>query len=515
MVRLTWNLPRINAAWRAEACGAAAALVLGLLVIAHLSATARAWVLFYDGDSLLFPLVTASLHTGQAQHWALTSPLFLLEAVAYLLVGAVGLPVQTTLILDGLLNWAAFYAVTRAIASNLSVRREARITVSAASVALFSVLALCESSASHDALEPASLLATTTYYSGTVIAVLGAIALAVRTLRTPRFIRASTALGAVAAIATTSNPLFIAWGVVPLLLVSALTLVAGSRLRSVFATAAAMIVGSGLGLLARIPFQPILVQDSTTKIRPDLAQASGTYYASLLNDRLHTSGGVIECIILLILLVCAGAALVLAIRQRRIVDTVLAGVALLGPVLVLAGSITLGTFAARYLEPVVFLPPLVLLTAPNLFPKLAHRSARARANRSARFGAAVLGLTLAVTSISSLAATASRPTPSIACAARWVTTHNEYGAGEYWTIRAIKAYSPDPRRLIQTDANAAPYVWLSNAADLDQQTITYSITSNASDPLGTGFPTPRQVTTCGTYTINVYATPVHLGTPHH
>lgn len=512
---ITARSPNSGSRWLGDVIGGSVAIALGLVVLAHLAASPRSWVLFYDGDSLLFPLVNASIRVGQAQHWDLTSPLFLLEAAVYIPIGALGLPVQTTLLLDGLVNWLALYAVVRMIAAQLRVRRAVQIATSVLAIASVSFLALCESSASHDALELASLLITTTYYSGTVVAVLGAVALTAVAVRSSRPFGAAVWLGGLVAFAVLSNPLFIAWAVVPLMAVAALTMACRARTRIVVAVVGVLVGGSAIGMLARVPFQSVLVQNSASKIRPDLAADSARYYGGLLADRLTTVPGVVALAFVIVLLVFAGLELVLAIRQRWLVGTVLAGIAFIGPILVAVGSIALGTFAARYLEPAVFMPPLALVVAPRLLPALARSLTRVRPTPVVAVGGAVFTATLAVASVFSLAGTARQPTASIACAVRWVSTHDQYGAGQYWTIRAVKAYSPDPRRLIQTDANGAPYAWLSNTADLRQHTVSFSINSSASGPLGAAFSDPQSTVRCGDFTIATYASAIPLGTPHH
>lgn len=504
-----------------EWAGVVAAALLGLVVLAHLVSTPRVEILFFDGDSLLFPLVHASLAAGQRQQWVLSSPLFLPEGGLYLAIAATGLPVKGALLLDGLANWVALYAAIRAVARSLRVRRSTAVGSTVLAVALFSVGALCESSASHDALEPASLTATTTYYSGTVIATLATTGLLARALQRPTA-RTLLPLGALIGFAVFSNPLFIAWAVVPLMLVTTLTLTCGTRPSTAFTTIAVALGAAGLGMLARLPLSGLSVQDNAAKIRPDLAVQSANYYAALLHDQLATPGGLIEATLLLLLTGTAAIATVLAIRQRWLVGTIIAATALVTPIAVTGGAIALGTFAARYLQPAAFSPVLAVLALPLLRPHLRRRSPNAPLfRRRLRLGLSAGGLTVlcAGYAVPTLVTAATTHDGSLDCVRSWLNGHPQLtGAGQYWTIRAPKTYAATrPDQLLQIDSAGIGYAWLTNAADFAQHRYSFTITDSTSAPFaGPLTMTPAQDTRCGAYTIHDYTPKTFdIGAAHH
>lgn len=504
-----------------ESAGVVTAVLLGMVVLAHLVSTPRVEILFFDGDSLLFPLVHASLAAGQAQQWVLSSPLFLPEGGVYLAIAATGLPTRAALLLDGLVNWVALYAAIRTVATLLRVRRSTAIGSTMLAVAVFSAAALCESSASHDALEPASLTATTTYYSSTVIAAVATTGLLARALRRPTA-RTLLPLGALIGFAVFSNPLFIAWAVVPLLLVTTLTLTCGTRPSTAFTTIAVTLSATGLGMLARLPLSSLLVQDNAAKIRPDLAAQSATYYAALLHERLASPGGLIEATLLLVLTGTAAIATVLAIRQRWPVGTIIAATACVTPIAVTGGAIALGTFAARYLQPVAFSPVLAVLAFPLLRPHLRRRSPNVplfRRRLILGLSAGVLTVLLAGYAAPTLVSAATTHDGSLDCVRSWLTRHpRQTGAGQYWTIRAPKTYAaPRPSQLLQVDSAGTGYAWLTNDDDFAQHRYSFTITDSASAPFTGPLATiPAQDTRCGAYTIHDYAPQTFdTGSTHH
>ena len=387
-----------------EAAGVLTALALALGTFAHIATSPRAWVLFYDGDSLLFPLISASIRVGQPQDWVLSSPLFILESLVYLPIGLVGLPVKVTLLLDACANWVALYLVFRAVIRVISAHRSVCVFGSLLILAVVSCLAALEGSPSHDALELASLLLTTTYYSGTVVTTVAAIALTGQVLTRAPIKKPLVALSVLTAIAVMSNPLFIAWAVVPLFAILILCLLTKVAFRQVSAVAIVLSIGSVLGIIARIPFKAILVQDNAAKIRPDLASQSLAYYSGLLLDRLKTGWGVVALVVILALLALAAIGLATALKRRQTGSTIISGIALLGPLSATVGAVMLGTFAARYLEPVVFLAPLSLVTLPLLLPRASQLTRKRIANNLPRLTGtlALLALVVCIAVLSSI-----------------------------------------------------------------------------------------------------------------
>ncbi len=202
-----------------EALGAAVALALAVIALGHVLVTERVALLWYDGDSVLLPLVERSIRLGQPFEWAMSPALFFFpELPVYLLCSLVTATPQQALALNGVLVLLAVYALVRAAANELmpAARRSARIAVSAVALGFVTAIVLTEYTATATSLELGSLLLTTTYYYGAVLAMLGTAVLVLRAVRTGRAsVVVLVVTGLVAACTTASNPLYVPWSAAP------------------------------------------------------------------------------------------------------------------------------------------------------------------------------------------------------------------------------------------------------------------------------------------------------------
>jgi hypothetical protein len=84
------------------------------------------------------------------------------------------------------------------------------------------------------------------------------------------------------------------------------------------------------------------------------------------------------------------------------------------------------------------------------------------------------------------------------------------GAGQYWTVRAPKAYLADPRQLLQVTSNLGEYTWLINRADYSQAAVSFLINDSQSGPFqlppSVRGATPPSIIRCGRYTITDFHT---------
>lgn len=256
-----------------ELAGLAVALVLALAALWHMVATARAWILFYDADSVLPALIHNSLTAGQPQDWSLSAVLFLPETTLYLAISSVVADTRTALALNGILNFLLLYGVLR-LGTRLCVPWATRARQVGGAVLAFTALAaltLLDSSGRWDGAELPSLLATTTYYSATVLAMLLTPPLvALTATRGSRWGgRPALALTGLAAVSTLTNPLYLGWTLIPLSVVLLLTW--GRRLvalRGAGVAIGAIATGGLLGLLLRVPLAGSIPRDSGTYAEP-------------------------------------------------------------------------------------------------------------------------------------------------------------------------------------------------------------------------------------------------------
>lgn len=480
-------------------------------MVRHLANSDRAWLLFYDGDSVLPELVHGSLMRGQPQDWAMSPVLFIPELALYLGLAAWGLPAKATLILNAIVNFAALYASLRAVAgaAHPSLSRWLRIIGPVIAMGCITTLVLLDTTPDCTSLEVPSLLATATYYSSTVISMILTVGLAVRLCsnRPPRIPwRWLTPLTFLVAISVLTNPLYIAWSVVPLAttvgLVVALDLISWGHARCLLLAVGA---STTLGLLLRASFANATMANGLSYAHLDRTDQSFQYYSTLLGLRVTTTLGAVSVTVVLTLIGLNLLLWVRMLKRRNRAGVIVAGLGWSTPVMVVAGAILLGTDAARYLAPVFFAPLLGLCVVPV---RLRLEASNHAVTRSITAALAIIGFGVcAIKTVPQLTAASKSGDPSIQCVVQWVTASGRTGAGEFWTVRGPKAYLHDPTQLLQTTNTLAPYPWLVNKFDDTSAYISFVITSSSDPPLHfPGFPPPKQgaTTTCGRYTITDY-----------
>ncbi|WP_240948909.1 hypothetical protein [Microbacterium salsuginis] len=578
--------------WAGESLGLAAAVAISIGVVAVVAASARSELMFRDGDSLVTTLVIRSLATGQPQDWAMSTVLFLPEAATLGLLTLLGLGVNGTLALAGVVNLVAFYGALR-VAAGSAARARAPIAGALLALAAFGLLAISDTSPSRDALELASLLTLTTYYSATTIGVVLAVGIARRALdrrqrgfgsggssrenspadaaaidprteellssggssrgnspadaaaidpRTEELLSSGgssrgnspadaaatdpragvsdgpgawlwgsvAGLGVVAAASVLTNPLFAAWGTVPLGLVLAVAWALRRRGPTLW-LAGALIAGTAVGFVGRMPLAPLIANTGAGYADPSRWADSLGYYGALLTERWSVPWGAASVIVLLALWSWCLAATVVLARRGDVGATVVAACGWVIPLLVVAGAIVLGTNAARYLQPAAFAPLLGLLVLPGLSAVRAGAAAspltsprRALMAGIAGAGAVVLIVLAGAVGVPRIAAAASAPDADLECVVDWVEQSGRTGGGQFWTVRLPKAHLADPRSLVQVDHQLRGYAWLVNRDDFTVGEVSFLVLDDQSPafdlPGGASVEDARHVS-CGRYTI--------------
>lgn len=491
-----------------ELSGWLIAVAISLATAATVASSPRAELLFRDGDSLIVALFARSLSAGDRLDWAMSSVLFLPESAAFTALDA-ALPfgVSGLLAASAVLNLLALYGALRLVAGRAQAGR-APVAWSVVALAVFGLLATTDVSASRDALDLASLQLTTTYYSATVVGVVVTVGIVRRILdRRSTNSRGSErsrapwpwiALGAVAVVSTLSNPLYAAWATVPLGAILAVIAVSRALRAEALTLLAVLAVGTAAGFLLRIPFSAWIANTGAGYAQPALWQESVGYYGRLLGERMQTPLGVIGVLITVALVALA---VVLALRVDDPGARLVATVACTAPVVVAIGAIALGTHAARYLQPVVFLSVLALVAAPRVL----HLGEHAR-RRTAVVVAALL-LVVGGLGIPRLADAATRPDADLTCVTDWVDASDRTGAGQFWTVRLPKLHLADPSRLVQVDHQLNGYAWLVNRTDFDVGEVSFLIEDSQTVPWDLGnAAVPNEVVDCGRYSILDFGT---------
>ncbi|WP_200826317.1 hypothetical protein [Microbacterium timonense] len=518
--------------WTRELLGVAAAIGIGLAVVAAVSSSPRSELLFRDGDSLVTTLIVHSIAAGQPQDWALSSVLFLPETAVLWLLSLLGLGVNSTLVLAGIVNIVALYGALR-LAAGSPARGRAPIAGALTALTTYALLAASEWSPSRDALELASLLTTTTYYSATVLGTVLVVGIARRALdaggvvggartgdsgvttrgnggpetaesdtRTPGASGLGTngvpwgwvaGMGLVAAASVVTNPLFAAWATVPLVLVLGL---AGWRARWL---AGGLVAGTIIGFVGRMPLARLIANTGAGYADPTQWLASLDYYGALLAERWNAPWGAASVIAVVVLWGWCLAATVLLAHRRDVGAAVVAACGWVMPVVVVLGALALGTHAARYVQPAVFAPLLGLVIVPMLVPRLPVFRFGVAAVATLAVLAAALGL-----GIPRIAAAADAPDADLRCVVDWAERSGRIGGGQFWTVRLPKAHLADPRGLVQVDHRLRGYAWLVDRDDFTAGELSFLVMDAQSPafelPAGVAM-ADADLVACGRYTI--------------
>lgn len=453
-----------------EAVGALIALALSVIALRHVVATARVDLLWYDGDSVLLPLVQRSMELGQPFEWAMSPALFFFpELPVYLLSAAVTATPQQALALNGVLVFLATYALVRAAANELmpAARRSARIAVSAIALGFLTLLVLTESSATATSLELASLLLTTTYYYGVVLAMLGTAVLVLRAVRVGRAsVLVLVVLGLVAACTTASNPLYVPWSAAPVVVTLVLLAVA-RRLpwRPVLLLAGTVTVGSVVGYLLRVPLRPFVSLDPSTYVQPSRAAETLGFFAALTDDRAGTAAGDAGLLLMFVgvLVTVGGTVWAWRVRTSRTV-LVAAALPLVTVLAVSVGVVVAGSETPRYLEPVVTAPLLALVAVAELARTVVRRTQVHRPRRGVRVVLAIAAAGVLLTGVATAPSTARAVTTArydpATCLDAWANGRDVVGVGQFWTVRPLAAYSSTNVQLLQVRDTFETYPWL-------------------------------------------------------
>ncbi|AOX65293.1 hypothetical protein BJK06_05570 [Curtobacterium sp. BH-2-1-1] len=517
--------PTGGSPWRArrlavgqEALGALVALALAVIALRHVVATSRVALLWYDGDSVLLPLVERSMQLGQPFEWAMSPALFFFpELPVYLLCSVVTATPQQALALNGVLVLLAVYALVRAAANELmpAARRSARIAVSAVALGFVTLLVLTESSATATSLELASLLLTTTYYYGAVLAMLGTAVLVLRAVRLGRAsVTVLVVLGLVAACTTASNPLYVPWSAAPVVMTLVLLALA-RRLpwRPVGLLAATLTLGSVVGYLLRIPLRPFVSLDPSTYVQPSRAGETLGFFAALTDDRAGSAAGDAGLLLLLVgvLLSVGGTVWAWRVRTSRTV-LVAAALPLVTVVAVSVGVVVAGSETPRYLEPIVTAPLLALVAVAELARTAVRRTQVHRPRRGIRavLALAAAGVLLAgiATAPSTARAVAEARYDPAACLDRWADGRDVVGVGQFWTVRPLATYASTNVQLLQVRDTFATYPWLVDLGAYRDAAPTFVVigsgdvwTTAVEDSLGP----PATITHCTGFDVYDYA----------
>jgi hypothetical protein len=513
-----------------ELLGVLAALALALIALAHMASSGRSWILFYDGDSELLPLIAHTIRAGQPLHWAMSTTLFIPEIALYLICAVVTSTVHEAIALNAVVNQFVFFLIIRGVAgfvgSGWSRRR--RVVLSVVGQAVFTGFVLLESSPSNNIFELFSLNLTGTYYWFIVVST-GLVALLVARLlgngarpsARSRWLMVG-AIGIITLIAVISSPIYIAWVLAPTAVVVALLLVLRRiRLQESVLIAVTLLVGCVVGWVARAPFKNYISIDPVSYVHLWQFRLSlGSYKVAVLSTA-ETGLGTVVLVGMVAVVVISLIAAILAYRRGvRDGALYLPTIAGLTALVLCIGAVVTGQNAPRYLLPGVMLPiflfPAVLAEIAHL-PRIARlRLARPLSSSTARtlgiMSVLVLAASLVVVPVVTFRAVSNSTFSQAKCLEKWVDGRNLTGVGSYWTVRTFDVYGDKSVHLLQVQIpSLTAYAWMIDLDSYRVPDVSYVMVTN-SDPSGSEVTSllgsPAHEVSCSGYQIYDYA-----GTP--
>ncbi|NVN00083.1 hypothetical protein [Arthrobacter sp. SDTb3-6] len=495
------------------------ALLLALVAVWHMASSSRSWMLYYGAETVLPALLWGS---GSFQHWALSAVLFLPEMALYSLIALCGLSLKATLTTFAVADFFFAYLLLRMTAGFIvKAPRPARAFGALLAFTAIVVFAVLDDSPGWDTFELVSLLATATYYSATVLALIATIgitaALTAAALPRARHSRLTCGLAAVVFISTASNPLYLGWVLVPL--VATLLVLTWRRVLGLRKTAriSALVFGfAAAGLAARLPFSGLITKDTSTYAAPERALATALYYVRMLVERASTLSGFVSLVLMFALIIASALLSRHFIRKKSSSAALVATMGWMSPLITVCGAVGLGAVGTRYLQPLFYAPAIALVFIPALM-----RSRRSMARLPAwlplvRKPVATISTAVIITLCCALAGAAlfsesAGVETSIRCVDGWITAHNRPGAGGYWTIRGPKAYLANKSLLLQVDDHFNAYPWLVDRTDFNTRSVSFVVhdRSYPAPQLPPGIhPTHTTVVHCGRYTIQDFGSAI-------
>lgn len=499
----------------------ALAVVLSVGAIAILLTTSRGAFLLYDGDSVLLELMHRAVVDGTPPDWSMSPVLFFFpELPVYLGLRALVPTTQAAVILNAVTILALLYLLLRSIAAQLTTdRRRAPLITLIAFVPVVLCLAT-EHSSDRESFELVSLLIIPTYYWGAVLAGFASISLALvvvrhATGRTGRVWPAVVALFVLALLTTASDPIYLLWGLAPLLgALLLLSLLRRMPWRATIITALAALLGVGGGMLVRVPLDRFLSPAGLSYLHPGQQLHAALYYPKRVLD-LALSGwqGGFEVLLLMALVGVAILAIVLAWRTReRPERLLLALIGVAAPFGAYLAVVVAGPLASRYLQPFYLAPLLSILVLLAIVIEARAERMAAPSGRvpSARRGVGVMSIAavlVLVASAFSVIPTAADDDTRPDCLQNWIDGRDLTGAGQYWETRDLVAYGDRTVRLVQVVPTLTVFPWLVDLAPYYHARVSYLVSPDTNWLRGATklIGKPATIVACPEYTIYDYA----------
>lgn len=526
------------AGWAFETWPVVVVAFAAMIAVSHIVQSSWGDTFFYNGDSVVLPMIEESLQRGEAFSWRFSSQNFFFpEGLLFFLSTLFTDSARVALITNAVLNVVALYALLRIIARQLahhSRHRFVEITIAMAATLLFVTMVLLEPADSINRSGVATLFLFTTYYYGVILVGLAVVSLTLWVTHTfgthdwdPRRVRiyliAVTVLGGLASF---SDPLYLAQVVAPFG-AAALILVFLKRLtwRRLLTLAIPAIAGTIIGFILRFIFRAMFASSIGSYLSlENIPNAVRNLRDSVL-EMLSTASGSLKLLMLVGILLATWAILIYALYARRRVqaaahistaEVFLVAFVAVSSLSLVGGQIVTGSITTRYLEPLFVFP---LLTVVSVGVYVLRRLLLEVENADLRRDLSRFMLGVAVAASALIVAVGAINLPPVIRAAEgtdytaadcfndFVGDRDVDGVGSFWTVRALDLYGDSRGEVLQANAQLAVFDWMVNIASYEDRTFSYAVVDDsgqlpveALEPLGE----PADVIECSGYEIYDY-----------
>lgn len=487
----------------AEALGLLAILSLSAVVVAQMLRGPWANYMFYNGDSVVLPLIEKSIAAGDEFQWVFSSQLFLFpEALLYAVSSAFTDDPRIALLVNAFVNILVLYGVLRSVAAQIGrrvgtpARWQIAATVATTATLLFYVV--LEPAPDINRTTLASLSLMTTYYFGTVLAGLALFSLTLwfvgRSVDEARFSAKRAVLYVagtlvVGGLSATSNPLFLLQYVAPSVVLFVVLLIFRALSWRAFGTlVVANLLVVPVSTVGRSLLSPFVSADVSDYLQFDLMGESVQYIKTIVMACFATERGTLEFILSVAVLYLSCHMFVRGLyrraRQRTGTGTSAGellsyGFGALSAIALLFGFVVTGSMTTRYLLPLLIFPLVGLIVALLTVAVPAVR----RVPRSKRYPAVrpiAVGTVLAVIaaggvwgSVSAARSLAETPYTFPDCLDEFRGDEPVNGVASFWLARQLELYQDSDGAILQVKPDLEIEPWMVNLAAYEDRDFTF------------------------------------------
>jgi hypothetical protein len=499
-----------------------------IIELGHIVTSGWINIYLYNGDSLTLPFLREALSQHHQFLWVSSSQFLVFpEGFLYLLSSLIAHSVRASLAFNSVVNIVVLYLIFRWLIGLVGGYRLLLKQLFALGCVLLLVLyMLLERQPLVNMSSIATLYIFNDYYYGIMVSggVLLCLMLSfkdkVDSLKylSRQQIFLSSLIVLLVALTTFSNPIFIVQFLAPIIIVLCLVwLLGGIRFRFGLLLSIPLVIGAGIGYIARSPFKDFVGQSlnshlATNQIPPTLS----LFHESIRQD-LTNKLGLLELILIIMTnLFCifysAWWIYQKTHHKNKSLEYRFLLLSLFGFISALAVilfSVAIGSLSTRYMLPLVISPLFGLIPLFLYINKHLHKAAIITS------GVIIVFVVIySLFSMNSAARIVSGSTYTYAsCLSRALDYKAANGVGTYWDVRPLDLYGSPDEQAVQVTSQFTDYPWQANLGNYAAKNFSYVVVDKSSstnpatitpdNPLLP--PSPTTIYDCGAFYIYRYS----------